>query len=231
MKAIIALLVLAAPLFAGETIQELRAKRAAIEKTIATATAELREVNAAIAKLGKVDTLPANYIEESKDRLTAAQYEQAKSLRFGGVGVLNPGDQTWYDGVVVKLAGPQSITDIRIRFRVLARVADGWVVVEADGGMAIGKAGVVGLRNGNIGNGWRMFCPRGRLENVHAIVSMGDVPLFEALWHSEKQPVSPNGVSWWRDESLTCGHSIQRGYWPATKVPPSGKATAGNRGS
>ena len=211
---------------AGKTIQELRARRAELEKTIATATVELREVKPAIAKLGKVDALPANYVEESKDKLSALQYEQAKKMRFGKLAVAHPGDQTWYDGVWLQATGASGDQKLTARCRVLGRDANSsWRVVETDGPLLSTRPGLGKVEGPPLGNGWRRFLGKRNPHNVHLLVRIGGVPIYETLWRAEKKPLAPNGVPWWRDESLTCGWTINRGYW-ANVTGPIGKTSA-----
>jgi hypothetical protein len=184
------------------TIQELRARRAELEKTIAAATAELRTVNAAIAKLGKADVFPISHLEEAKARLSAVQYEQAKAMKFGGVAIANPERQTWSEGVWVRVTGPRG-DGMKARCRALGKDPGGqWRVVETEGNFGIGDKGMVSIGHAPLQNAWLQHCSGGQPQNLHVLITLAGMPIYEAVWKSEKAPVAPNGVAWYRDESL-----------------------------
>jgi hypothetical protein len=186
---------LAAVLFAATSqpatnIADLRTRKSELEKQVAAATAELRTVNAAIAKLGKAETFPIDHREEAKSKLTAVQYEQVKAIKFGGVGAVNAPGLNWVWVQVGKGPLPPGLT---VQWRMIYRDGDApWTIwtsgVRSMATTAEGHAGAASINR--------------PVTNAYALVSLGDTPIYESVWKIEKSPVAPNGIAWFRDDSL-----------------------------
>lgn len=174
-----------------QTIQSLRARRAELEKQIAAATAELRVVTAQIAKLGRPEVFPLDHREEAKAKLSAVQYEQAKAMKFGGVGGTNEPGLYWVWVQLGKGVVPARTT---VQWRLLYKDADTpWMVW--DSGVRTLAPTTDGGRPGSASI-------NRSVSNAHVLVSLAGVPIYEAVWKGEKTPVTPNGIPWWRDDSL-----------------------------
>jgi outer membrane murein-binding lipoprotein Lpp len=208
-RIIIGALLLAAGIGIGATtqpsgsIQELRARRAELEKQIAAATAELKAVNAAIVKAGAIEKLPHNFVEENAKRWDGEGYGWISKVKFGPMREPATPEAAKDTAVVLpmqlpSLAPPQPVTVTAVA---LATGRDNTAfTAPADG--ALTKTGVI-VYYKKAEAAFAGLSPRPRLSNIHVAVDFGGVRAYECLMkYDGTAQIAPRGVRWWCDTEL-----------------------------
>ena len=214
---------IAAALGAEPTLHDLRSQQAALEKQLVKVAVQLKAVKAKIAKISKVpDKFPRNLLAENAKLLTGEQYAIALKVRFGRFGMAHRRIQSFprdafrlllRNGTGKKRLIPQMGFELRVLFAGKSKEA---LVGLADGAVPIGRPGThpVSLMTSMMFStpDQRDALAGAKPTAAHLVVSWHGVPLYEDLLVlAGKGAYSPNGVPWWRDDSLVVAERRRAG--------------------